>query len=163
MFCDWHHTLRMLWKCANSPRGFKRVVFICLLFILLGSGAIDIRHEKLGYGSNLRMEVTSAPSSIGLLTTAICKMMTCSWCVPKLICAEVNEIFRNLCRSSFTRLEVDALKRAAYLFWTPAWMIRSISRFVTQRREIFGWDRFFQTVVLYSYTEAIFWLSEHQF
>ena len=23
MFCDWHNTLRMLWKCANSPGGFK--------------------------------------------------------------------------------------------------------------------------------------------
>ena len=23
MFCYWHHALRMLWKCANSPVGFK--------------------------------------------------------------------------------------------------------------------------------------------
>ena len=35
--------------------------------------------------------LTSAPSSIGMLTSAPCKRITC---------AEVNEIFRNLCRGS---------------------------------------------------------------
>ena len=36
-------------------------------------------------------EVTSAPSSIEMLTSTPCKMITC---------AEVNEIFQNLCRKS---------------------------------------------------------------
>ena len=44
-------------------------------------GTEELRHQSL----------TSAPSSIGMLTSAPCKKITC---------AEVNEIFQNLCRSS---------------------------------------------------------------
>ena len=98
------YDIRLTWSFF-SPKSFtpesQQKFLICLIGLFwsktVRQGAIDVRH-----GITSHQMLTSAPSSIGKLTSAQCKMITC---------AEVNEFFRNLCRSSCAEVRLPGQAR----------------------------------------------------
>ena len=103
-----------IWRSVNL--GYSRIEFrpiTCVRWFRIGAWRISMTSKVLAYkrGYRCSARVTSAPSSVEILTSAPCNMVhvkcvfRSKWRLPKFTtCAEVL-VPKFLCRSSFTRVE----------------------------------------------------------